>query len=550
MQALALSPVRRLEVVLVVLAAALSSLWCVTASRQLAATFDEPFYVREGLNRWRTGSMAPLLKLGTMPLPVDVQTLPLYLHEHFTGSPFDADADFDRVLPWARAGTLLFWWMLLFYGWRIARSLGGPWAGVVAVLFLAFEPSLLAHAGLATTDIAVAACLLGLLYHFQKNREQRWGWRVAWPALWFGLAVLAKASGLVFGGLCLLAIEAARCSWWRKPESPRFRESFRDLVQIGLIGLVLVFVYCGSDWKPEGSFVAWAHTLPKGRTSAAVVWVAEHLRIFTNAGNGLARQFTHNVRGHGSFLLGQTHPRAFWYYFPVLLTIKLTVPLLLGSFALLVWRRLRRGGPFGWPLHAALALLLFSPLCRVQIGIRFMFPLIALVIAGLAPLLVDAIRSARRRYVLAGLAGVCLAWTIVSTVRVWPHGLCYVNPLWGGTRDGYRLVSEGNYDWGQGVKELVRWQQEHHLADLDAWVFTSDPLAERMPIRQVKLHTLPIEKDEDFLAQVRGRHLAVSVTFLHGAHTDRPFEVARHVLHERQPVARTTMYHIFDFTKD
>ncbi len=550
------SPIRRFEWCCLLLAALLSSAWCVTAGRELSATFDEPTYLQEGLARWRTGSMAGLLKLGTMPLPVDVQTLPLFAWERWHGTPINLDTDFDRVLPWARACSLLFWWLLLIYVWLSARSLGGSAAGLVAVAFLICEPSLIAHAGLATTDIAVTACLVALCYHFQRNRDRRWGWRVAWPGFWFGLALLAKASGLVFGGLCLFALEGCRCSWWRsREEEPayRFRDSFRDLVQIGLLGLFFTFVYCGSDWRPQHSFLVWAQSLPEGTLSTVMVWLAEHLRIFPNAGDGIARQFTHNVRGHGSYLLGRAHPRAFWYYFPVLLTIKLTVPLLLGVLVLGVRRLFARCASINWPLQGVLALLLFSPLCRVQIGIRFMFPLIALLIAGLSVLLVEAIREAssdfrRQLFAIAGAGS--LAWSLGSVVSVWPHGMCYVNPLWGGTRKGYRLVSEGNYDWGQGLKELARWQKIHHLPDLDAWTFSTDPLGKRLPMRPVFLHMLPIHDEDDFLAQVRGRHLAVSVTFLHGAFLDPPFEAARHVLKGRRPVAHTSMYNIYDFTHE
>src|SRR5262249_20055687 len=117
-----------------------------------------------------------------------------------------------RVLPWARAGTLAFWWLLLAYAWLAARSLAGPWAGRLAVPLLACEPSLLAHAALATTDVAVAACLLALVYHFRAGPGAAWPRRVGLPALWFAAAVLAKASGLVFGVLGLLAAELE----WRR----------------------------------------------------------------------------------------------------------------------------------------------------------------------------------------------------------------------------------------------------------------------------------------------------------------------------------------------
>src|SRR5262245_4381921 len=99
------------------LCAVVSSAWCVSAASQLSATFDEPIYLQRGLEHWRTGSYSGVLHLGTMPLPVDVVTLPLYLAECWRGEPFDLDRDFHRILPWARAGTLLFWWLLLAYGW-------------------------------------------------------------------------------------------------------------------------------------------------------------------------------------------------------------------------------------------------------------------------------------------------------------------------------------------------------------------------------------------------------------------------------------------------
>src|SRR5262249_57862459 len=93
---------------------------------------------------------------------------------------------------------------------RRGRRVAGRGGGRLAVAFLACEPSLLAHATLATTDIAVTACVLALVYHFRAGREAGWPRRVAVPAFWFGAAVLAKASGLVYGGICLLVLEVER----------------------------------------------------------------------------------------------------------------------------------------------------------------------------------------------------------------------------------------------------------------------------------------------------------------------------------------------------
>src|SRR5438132_5726885 len=101
---------------------AMSSVWCVTASAQLGATVDEPLYVELGLRYWRTANHRDLVAGGgTMPLPVDVATLPLYLWERYNGIPFDPEADLSRLLPVARLAVLVFWCLLLVYAGKIGR---------------------------------------------------------------------------------------------------------------------------------------------------------------------------------------------------------------------------------------------------------------------------------------------------------------------------------------------------------------------------------------------------------------------------------------------
>jgi 4-amino-4-deoxy-L-arabinose transferase-like glycosyltransferase len=539
-----------------------SSAWCVLAAFQLGATFDEPIYLQRGLETWRTGSHQGLLRLGTMPLPVDVCTLPLYLAERRAGTPFDPIGDMERILPWARLGTLLFGWLLLFFGWRIGWMLAGRWGGRLGVALLACEPSLLAHASLATTDIALTACVLGLIYFFQAARETdtpvSWSRRVGLPAVWFGLAVLAKASGLVYGVLCLTFLELERL--WRtgalaRPEGrswPRqiwdaLRPLRRDLTQIVALGMVLVFVYCGSDWQAEASFVDWAHELPEGAMRDGLVWFAESLRVFPNAAEGIVRQVKHNVHGHGTYLLGHGDARALWYYFPVLLTIKLSLPvLLLAGAAALV----RPKALCNWATLTAAVLVLFSLTFRVQIGIRMVFPVVVLLVLGVAAAVVRiglSSTSMLRRHLLAGVTAAGVLWAAWSALAVWPNGLCYVNEAWGGTRDGYRLVSDANYDWGQGLPELARWQTRRGGdRPLDVWYFGTDAALLHLPLREVPLHVLPLGRPEDVLGQVHSRYLAVSTTLLYGNCMTPSQGQAVMFLRRFRPVDRTQTFLIFE----
>jgi hypothetical protein len=533
-------PIR--DILWLIIAIGLSSTWCLTAAQRLGATFDEPIYLQRGLEGWRTGSHRGLLKLGTMPLPADVQTLPLYIIECERGRQWDLQTEFATALFIARAMTLPFWWLLLVYSWRAGRMMAGSWGGNLAVTILACEPNLLAHASLATTDIALTACLLAFLVHYRKGRNGTLRQRVIVPGIWYGIAVSAKASALVFGPLCMVAIEIERAFVDRSKE--RIWAFCRESIQIGCLGLAITFAFCGCDWQTEPSFVAWAHGLPEGSAKPAMTWIADHLRIFSNAGEGLARQIKHNLRGHGVYLLGTASDHAIWYYFPVLFTIKLAIPLLIAPIALLM---LRGRALRNWAVAAGVTLFLFSFNCRVQIGIRLLLPCVALIAIGLAAAIVTALRDlgpSRAVPMLRISVVATVGWMFVGTLAAWPDGLRYVNEFWAGRKPGYEIVSDSNYDWGQGLPELAVWKSQHGVADLDVWYFGTDPRLTGFQFHELPLHALP---SGDVRERVSGRLLAVGTSILYGHGLTESHRRAAAYLRTCRPIDRTSTFLIFDF---
>jgi hypothetical protein len=229
------------------------------------------------------------------------------------------------------------------------------------------------------------------------------------------------------------------------------------------------------------------------------------------------------------------------------LTIKISPPLLIAPLVLVF---LRPRSLKNWACMSAGALTLFSLACRVQIGVRFMLPLVALAVVGLAAGVVQTCAESGlwRRRLLGGAATAGLAWTACSALLVWPQALCYVNAFWGGTPEGYLLVSEANYDWGQGLKELARWQEQQQVP-LAVWYYGTDPAVKSLPVEQVPLHT-GVQSPEDVQVRVKGRYLAVSTSLLYGATGDfESMRTARAYLRTCRPVARTSTFLIFDFTQ-
>jgi Dolichyl-phosphate-mannose-protein mannosyltransferase len=552
---------RRLDVAWLLAWMALSSAWCLTAARDLSATFDEPFYLRAGLNSWRTKSNYDLMRAGTMPLPVDVQYLPIFLLERVRGEPFDVDRDLHTILPYSRVLNLPFWWVLLVYGMLVGRLFGGPWAGRFAVVLIATEPSLLGHACLATTDISVTGFILAFAYHYQRGRDGgRWG-RWILPGVLYGLAMMAKASALTFVPLVILSSEIPRLyaagaftpppGVWRLKHLWRSTRQVRsDGWKILVIGTVVIWTYCGCDWKPQPSFVKLADNLPQDNAWASVVrWLAHDLTIFPNAGEAFAYQIKHNLRGHPCNTLGEWYPRSVWFHFPVLLTIKLTLMTLVLAAGLLIVRPRSLFSPIGL---AALLLLLFSLNCRVQIGIRLVFPLVAVLLVALAVGLARATTnwSDRSRGGVLAVLTVACAYPAVTT---WPDGIRYANELWGGTEKAAPLLADANYDWGQGLIDLDRWTAEHNLPTAKVWYYGMDPIIGKDPNRLLALHdplVYPVAEPTDVWSHVRGKVVAVGYSLRYGypgLTTSMPMVLE--FFQGREPIGRSRTFLVYDFRK-
>jgi hypothetical protein len=288
---------------------------------------------------------------------------------------------------------------------------------------------------------------------------------------------------------------------------------------------------------------------------------AAHLAIFSKAGEGIGPQIKHNVRGHGAFLLGHAYRRAVWFYFPVLVSIKLTAGLLTATLVIAALRPRALVNPAS---AAAAAIMLFTPIFRVQTGVRMVLPAVALAIVGLAAALTRA--HGDPRTTRAGMRAVALVavgwigWSAVAAARAWPDGLRFANEFWGGTETAFRLVSDSNYAWGQGVPELRRRVAADHLEALDLWYWGADPAAQSGPWRLVDIRASGAATEADWERRLAGRRLAVSTTLLYGSvltpetavgPEDQPAlrsaEALRRVLVARAAADRTSTYLLYDF---
>jgi hypothetical protein len=67
-------------------------------------------------------------------------------------------------------------------------------------------------------------------------------------------------------------------------------------------------------------------------------------------------------------------------------------------------------------------------------------------------------------------------WYAAGSLWIAPHYLAYFNELCGGPRNGYRLLNESNFDWGQELRGLSSYLHQHGIKRIQLGYFgTADP---------------------------------------------------------------------------
>ena len=325
---------------------------------------------------------------------------------------------------------------------------------------VAFDPNLIAHAALITTDTATVLLTLATLYTLSRYLRARpasvgrAGVLVLTGVL-LGLAQLAKVSALllvpVTGLLLFLGVWEKQRAFWLAVAIAAVRAGF-------VVAIAAFVLWAGYGFEVS-AVDGWPIPMP----------AATHLKIFQSLNE-------HYQLGHPTFALGRVNTQGWAWYFPLAFAVKTPLPvLLLALTALVVAIRKSRTGtrnlsspqvpgtPEG-PRHREGWLIALFPLLyaatslfsSVNIGYRHLLPVLPFMAIGIGVTL--ARRGSRARTVaLAAL----LLWLAAGTLRTLPYPLTYFNELAGGPSNGYRTLVDSNLDWGQNLWDLEAWMAEH-----------------------------------------------------------------------------------------
>jgi hypothetical protein len=375
-----------------------------------------------------------------------------------------------RTLAFARLGELPFFLLGCWVVWAWARRLGGEAAGAIALVFFAANPNVLAHASLATTDIAPTALVVTALFALARWLEEPNWQRSISLGVCGALAVVAKFSAVAFlAPSCVLAY-----GLWTRARGgaslQRARRGPRPLLAVGAVTSV-------------GLVVVWAaYRFSIGPITLGSAVMVPAPKLFTGLGDFLA----HGALGHSAFLLGQTSAHGWWYYFPIVLLVKTPLPLLVfgGVGAWLAARDTVRRSSWesSVPLIGCAVILAVAMATHVDIGVRHvlpLYPLLAIVAAsGALHVWQRSTASARPAMAQAGRLGtpLALAATILIAVHAHPDHLAYFNLVAGPHPE--QVLSDSNLDWGQDLYRLAGEVRSRGIDTLHlAYFGSADPAA-------------------------------------------------------------------------
>ena len=420
---------------------------------------------------------------------------------------YESGNDADKIIQWARVGPMILTLILIAFAYFWSRELLGPKWAFLPTIFTAFSPTILAHGHYVTTDIGAALGVIVALYFFVRFLKQQNRRNLIFAGLAFGFAQLLKFSAvLLVPYFLILAVIVWGISSRRSLQE--LWRILRSVILVFLIGLFLIYplyfitTINYSIEKQASDTASILHSFANGPPAPGEicapmrcvaefnVWMANKplLRPIAQYMLGVLMVTQRSAGGNTAYFLGEVSASGSPFYFPAVYLMKEPLPILaLAALTLLyglyragraIKKRLFNFADYSLARLPELSMLLFiiiygvySITSPLNIGVRHLLPIMPLAYILTAVGLKSFVQAGNQKLKL-GLISMLVLWFLVSVGRAYPHYLSYFNEAIG-TDNGWRYVTDSNYDWGQDLKRLKKWVEEQNK--LCTLIETSEP---------------------------------------------------------------------------
>jgi 4-amino-4-deoxy-L-arabinose transferase-like glycosyltransferase len=442
---------------------------------------DEPLHIVAGTEAWRLNRFERWND--HPPLVFLLSTLPeLIVHGKISiGEDVkyaDAISPSPEVVAWAgRSAIVLMGVLLGLLLWITARRLFSEAAANFALALFAFSPSLIGNFSISCNDGATAlvtfAVAMQLLYW---RRSPSWGRAIALGLL-LGAMLSTKFSLPVMFALALalvLILKPTAVEW-----NPR-NWNWRQAIAMVLLAFFFVWGTYFFHWTKVEVNNGFVTVTSPNRTKPATGDTHRHFNLtaYLPAGEyieGMGRVANHLNLGHPTYFMGQiSHDKGWKMYFPTVVALKwppVILALFLSALILGLMRKIKF--PADLVIFSLFPGLYFfiAIFSKVDLGERHI-----LLIYPFALLFVASVwHYAREKRAILALLSVLVLVNVVDTLRYAPGYLSYFTPFVN-PATSWKLLSDSNLDWGQGLLALRDYQAQHPNETLHVAYFgTMDP---------------------------------------------------------------------------
>ena len=449
--------------------------------RKESQTWDEANHIFAGYRSWTHGDYGlnpehpPLVKLlATAPLLSSQPKVPA-LEERFfkedaflRGKEFLYQNDPDKILARTRTAAAiltLLTALVVFFG---TREMFGIGSAFVALTLLVFDPNLLAHGALITTDVGLSCFMFLSVYMFYRFVKSPSALRLILAGLAVGLVLAVKHTGLLI--LPILFLLTLGEIILQKQFSRHALKLLGSLVLIALIGWVVLWAFYRFryDARPNGlqlnpplaEYIKGLEPHEAWPISTMARWhILPESYLYGLADVRLTANY------YTSYVLGKVYAHGVWFYFPVAFLIKSTIgvlALLLLSLVVLAARRFNPHREILFLIVPVVFYLIVALTVGMNIGVRHIlvvYVFLYVLIGGATWALV------RKRRTWAYIVGVLVLVHVASSVMAFPNYLAYANELWGGPSQTHKYLTDSNSDWGQQLKSVGQYLDQRGVKE-------------------------------------------------------------------------------------
>ncbi len=457
------SPLSRIIPVALLLLFVGQCLWFVGTQ---SLTNDEPLHIVAGTEAWRLNRFErwndhpPLVfLLSTLPLLAKGGTVSIGYDARYADGIYPS----PEVVAWYGRIVIVALGVLLgILVWLTARRLFSEGAANFALAIFAFSPGLIANFSVSCNDGATALVTFGVAMQLVYwRRKQSWGRAIGLGVLLgamlstkFSLpAMFVLAMGLV------LILKPTSIAW--NPKDWNWRQAIA-MVAVSFFFVWGTYFFHVTKVEVKDGFVTVSSP---NRTKPATGNTHRHFNLtaYIPAGEyieGMGRVANHLNLGHPSYFLGQVQQNKGWkMYFPTVVALKwppVVLALFLAAIALAFAGRIKI--PTDLVILAIFPAVYFfiAVFSKVDLGERhilLVYPFALLFIASLW-------KFAQRNRIVFALFVALLVVNAADVLRYAPGYLSYFTPFVN-PATSWKLISDSNLDWGQGLIALREYQAQH-----------------------------------------------------------------------------------------